>query len=80
MQKPTSHVSFWTKVSCNLFGHEYKLDKRVSLFVKEYTCSKCNKHLTLNHTNPPVIEIDPKFEEINAIIEDVAVLIARFQV
>lgn len=53
---------------CNLFGHDYQVTKKVTYHVKEYTCSHCKKQLTTN-SNGNLIELTPKFKEINAILE-----------
>jgi transposase-like protein len=56
------------KMYCNLFGHDYQVTKKVTYHVKEYTCSHCKKQLTTN-SNGSLIELTPKFQEINAILE-----------
>ena len=56
------------KMYCNLFGHDYQVTKKVTYHVKEYTCSHCKKQLTTN-SNGRLIELTPKFREINAILE-----------
>lgn len=53
---------------CNVFGHDYEVTKKVTLHVKEYTCKHCKKQLTTN-SNGNLIELTPKFKEINAILE-----------
>ena len=53
---------------CNLFGHDFVVSKKVTYFVKEYTCTHCKKQLTTN-SNGYLIELTPKFKEINAILE-----------
>jgi hypothetical protein len=53
---------------CNLFGHDFVVSKKVTYFVKEYTCTHCKKELTTN-SNGHLIELTPKFKEINAILE-----------
>jgi transposase-like protein len=56
------------KMYCNFFGHDYQVTKKVTYHVKEYTCSHCKKQLTTN-SNGSLIELTPKFKEINAILE-----------
>ena len=56
------------KIYCNLFGHDYQVTKKVTYHVKEYTCRHCKKELTTN-SNGNLIELTPKFREINAILE-----------
>ncbi len=56
------------KMYCTLFGHDYQVTKKVTHHVKEYTCSRCKKQLTTN-SNGHLIELTPKFKEINNILE-----------
>ncbi|WP_298494388.1 hypothetical protein [uncultured Algibacter sp.] len=63
MKKPTSIP----KLYCNFFGHDYEVTKRVTYHVKEYTCRHCKKELTTN-SNGKLIELTPKFKEINNIL------------
>ncbi len=58
------------KLYCSLFGHQYQVSKKVTLHVKEYTCKCCKKQLTTN-SNGNLIELTPKFKEINTILEDI---------
>ena len=53
---------------CNVFGHQYEVSKKVTYHVKEYTCTCCKKELTTN-SNGNLIELTPKFREINSILE-----------
>ncbi|MFV9549759.1 hypothetical protein [Algibacter sp. PT7-4] len=64
MKKPT----LIPKMYCTFFGHDYQVTKRVTLHVKEYTCKNCKKQLTTN-SNGKLIELTPKFKEINGILE-----------
>ncbi|HLT33309.1 MAG TPA: hypothetical protein VKZ98_05920 [Aquaticitalea sp.] len=57
------------KLYCSLFGHQYVVSKKVTLHVKEYTCKCCKRQLTTN-SNGNLIELTPKFQEINSILED----------
>jgi transposase-like protein len=68
MKKTTNKPSLIPKMYCNLFGHDYKVTKKVTYHVKEYTCSHCQKQLTTN-SNGRLTELTPKFKEINAILE-----------
>ena len=68
MNKPTTKPALIPKMYCNLFGHNYQITKKVTYHVKEYTCSHCKKQLTTN-SNGSLIELTPKFKEINAILE-----------
>lgn len=60
--------AFIPTVYCNLFGHDFEVTKKVTYHVKEYTCKHCKKQLTTN-SNGHLIELTPKFREINAILE-----------
>ena len=55
---------------CKIFGHDYKISRKVTLHVKEYTCKTCKKQLTTN-SNGNLIELSPKFKEINDVLERV---------
>lgn len=68
MEKTTHKSAFIPKMYCNLFGHDYQVTRKVTSYVKEYTCSHCKKELTTN-SNGNLIELTPKFKEINAILE-----------
>ncbi|MDO7171015.1 hypothetical protein [Mariniflexile sp. AS56] len=68
MKKNTTKSAFIPKVFCNIFGHDFKVTKKVTYYVKEYTCVHCKKQLTTN-SNGSLIELTPKFKEINAILE-----------
>lgn len=68
MKKTTNKPTLIPKMYCNLFGHDYQVTKKVTLHVKEYTCRHCRKQLTTN-SNGHLIELTPKFREINDILE-----------
>ncbi|ULC59964.1 hypothetical protein MBM09_03030 [Flaviramulus sp. BrNp1-15] len=68
MKNPTNKPTLIPKMYCNLFGHDYQVTKKVTYHVKEYTCRHCKKELTTN-SNGNLIELTPKFKEINAILE-----------
>ncbi|WP_349267477.1 hypothetical protein [Pseudalgibacter alginicilyticus] len=55
-------------IHCVVFGHNYKVTKRVTYYVKEYTCSRCKKQLTTNG-NGNLVPLTPKFKEINDVLE-----------
>lgn len=57
-----------TKLYCDLFGHNYKVTKKVTEHVKEYTCTRCKKQLTTN-SNGQLIELTPKYQDINSTLE-----------
>lgn len=53
---------------CKMFGHDYHVSREVTFHVKEYSCTRCNKQLTTS-SNGNLIELTPKFKEINDILE-----------
>lgn len=57
-------------IQCKLFGHDFIVTRRVTYHVKEYTCKTCKKQLTING-NGNLIELSPKFKEINDVLERV---------
>lgn len=56
------------QLQCNLFGHNYEVTRQVTYHIKEYTCKNCKKQLTING-NGQLIELSPKFKEINDVLE-----------
>ena len=56
------------KMYCNFFGHDYQVTKKVTYHVKEYSCSHGKKQVSTNR-NGSLIELTPKFKEINDILE-----------
>lgn len=67
MKTNTSNPTL-SKLYCNVFGHHYEVSRSVTKFVKEYTCTCCNKQLTTNG-NGKLTELTPKFAEINSLLE-----------
>ncbi|WP_445733676.1 hypothetical protein [Mariniflexile sp.] len=55
---------------CLIFGHDYKVTRHVTYHVKEYACNNCKKQLTTGG-NGNLIELTPKFKEINDVLERV---------
>ena len=71
MQKTIpNRPTLFPKMYCNFFGHDYQVTKKVTYHVKEYTCCHCKKQLTTN-SNGSLIELTPKFREINDILEHI---------
>jgi len=58
------------KLYCSLFGHKYEISKKVTSHVKEYTCTCCKRQLTING-NGNLVELTPKFKEINAVLGEI---------
>jgi hypothetical protein len=55
-------------IHCLVFGHDFKVTRNVTYHVKEYACKACKKQLTTN-SNGSLIELTPKFKEINDVLE-----------
>ena len=55
-------------IHCMVFGHDFKVTRQVTYHVQEYTCKNCKKELTTN-SNGNLIELTPKFKEINNVLE-----------
>lgn len=55
-------------ISCLLFGHDFKVTRNVTYHVKEYACKTCKKQLTTSGSGS-LIELTPKFKEINDVLE-----------
>lgn len=70
MKKTKSKTALIPSLYCNMFGHNYEVTKKVTYHVKEYTCKHCKKELTTNG-NGNLIELTPKFREINSILENI---------
>lgn len=58
------------KLYCSVFGHNYLLSKKVTYHVKEFTCKSCQKQVTTD-SNGNLIDLTPKFQEINSVLERV---------
>ena len=76
MIKTTNRPALIPKMYCNLFGHDYKVTKKVTLHVKEYKCTHCKKELTTN-SNGNLIEMTPTFREINRTLKRIYVSKAK---
>ncbi|AXP80327.1 hypothetical protein CJ739_1236 [Mariniflexile rhizosphaerae] len=57
-------------IHCLVFGHDFKVTRNVTYHVKEYACKTCKKQLTTS-SNGSLIELTPKFKEINDVLERV---------
>jgi len=68
MKTITSTTGSFSKLYCNVFGHQYDITKKVTKHVKEYTCKCCKKQLTTN-SNGYLTELTPTFKEINSLLE-----------
>ncbi len=63
-----TNASSFARLYCSVFGHNYQLTKRVTKHVKEYTCTCCKHQLTTD-VNGNLIELTPKYQEINSALE-----------
>ncbi|OUS01486.1 hypothetical protein A9Q86_06825 [Flavobacteriales bacterium 33_180_T64] len=70
MKNTTSKTSNSLRIYCDIFGHNYEMTKKVTSHVKEYTCKCCKRQLTTSG-NGKLTELTPKYQEINAILEDI---------
>jgi len=70
MKKTTTKTALIPSLYCSVFGHNFEVTKKVTYHVKEYTCKHCKKELTTNG-NGSLIELTPKFREINSILENI---------
>ncbi|WP_439152553.1 hypothetical protein [Winogradskyella sp.] len=59
-----------TKLYCDFFGHNYKVTKKVTNHVKEYTCKCCKKQLTTD-SNGKLRVLTPKYKDINSALEQI---------
>ncbi|WP_317129373.1 hypothetical protein [Flavivirga rizhaonensis] len=59
-------------IHCKVFGHDFRVSRNVTYHVKEYTCKNCKKELTTNGSGQ-LIELTPKFKEINDVLERIHV-------
>ncbi len=57
-------------IHCKVFGHDFKVTRHVTYHVKEYTCKNCKRELTTSG-NGNLIELSPKFKEINNVLEHI---------
>jgi hypothetical protein len=55
---------------CSLFGHDYRVTKRVTYHVKEYSCKHCKEKVTTNG-NGKLTLLTPIHQEINAVLEKI---------
>jgi transposase-like protein len=68
--KNSNNSKLTAKLYCSLFGHNYFLSKKVTYHIKEYTCKSCKKQVTTN-VNGDLIDLTPKYKEINSVLERV---------
>lgn len=69
MKPTTFEVNKLSGIVCQLFGHHYKISKRVTEHIKEYTCVNCKKQVTTDE-HGKLSELTPKMREINKTLEE----------
>jgi transposase-like protein len=52
------------KVYCNIFGHRYRVTKKITSHVKEYQCMLCNCEAT-NDDKGKITSLTPQLKDIN---------------
>jgi len=58
------------KVFCNLFGHHYAVQKKVTQHIKEYKCIHCSKEVTTDVSGNLSI-LTPELQDINNTLESI---------
>ena len=56
------------KIHCKVFGHDFRVTRRVTNHVNEYKCKNCKKQYTTS-VNGNLTELTSKFKEINDVLE-----------
>ena len=56
------------KIHCKIFGHDFRVTRRVTNHVNEYKCENCKKQYTTS-VNGNLTELTSKFKEINNVLE-----------
>ena len=52
------------RLFCTLFGHNYRISKKITNHIKEYRCEHCGEEIT-NTANGLFEKLTPKFRETN---------------
>ena len=55
-------------IYCSIFGHQFVVSKRVTQYVNEYKCKKCNFQMTTDGKGK-LTPLTPKHKEINSELE-----------
>ena len=61
---------FIPKLYCSVIGHQYRVTKKVTNYVKEYQCTCCGKEVT-NNANGMLVPLTPKLKFIHLGLEQV---------
>lgn len=68
MKESTTKHSLIPKFYCNVFGHNFKVSKKVTYHINEFKCQNCRIEYTTN-SKGNLIELTPKYKEINSVLE-----------
>ncbi|WP_010521343.1 hypothetical protein [Aquimarina agarivorans] len=63
---------FIPKLYCSVVGHQYRITKKVTNHIKEYTCSCCGKEVT-NDAKGVLVPLTPKLKFIHLGLEQVII-------
>ncbi|MEM1001116.1 MAG: hypothetical protein AAGH46_00530 [Bacteroidota bacterium] len=58
------------KLHCSLFGHDYKISREITYYVKEYKCRHCGHEVTIN-ANGTIVPLTKKHRQINAVLAQI---------
>lgn len=53
------------KLLCFIFGHKYKLKRRITRDISELVCARCKEEFGLNKTVKTVLPLDDELKEIH---------------
>jgi len=58
------------KFLCTIFGHQYTISKRITAYLKSYTCADCNDRMAIDTTDnsrtltPELVRINQTLEQV----------------
>ena len=61
---------FVPKIYCSVIGHQYKIEKKVTQYIKEYKCSCCGKEMTTNAWGN-LVPLTPELKHIHLGLQNV---------
>ena len=53
------------KILCTLFGHKYKLDRKINSYIKEISCTRCKRKFALNDQLRSILPLDDELLELH---------------
>lgn len=59
-----------TGICCKLFGHQFRVSKNVTNYIKEYQCCRCGEEVT-DTANGLLARLTPKFRETNEFLAQI---------